>query len=65
MDSKEQSDLYFERLASELEALADAIGALRVEDRALAGRLKDFAGRIRTDSGLPQAAPVIAFGKTG
>lgn len=53
LESKQEADVYFERLASELEVLADSMQALREEDRELAERLRDFARQIRVDSGLP------------
>ena len=50
--TKEAADIYFEQLASELDAVADAVQRLRKTDKRLAGRLKDLAYKIRVDSGL-------------
>jgi hypothetical protein len=50
--SKEESDLYFERVADQLEAIAQAVRALKVSDREPAARLATFADQIRADSGL-------------
>lgn len=59
LDYRLPSDAYFERLASELEILAEAIHELREEDRELALRLKAFAEQIRADSGLPSAGSAL------
>lgn len=56
LQSKVEADLHFERIAAELEAIADVMQTLQAEDRGLAVRLKAFAHRIRIDSGLEAAA---------
>jgi hypothetical protein len=63
LDSKQEADVYFERLASELESLADSMQTIRAEDRELAERLKEFAQQIRIDSGLQPACEPVAMRK--
>lgn len=55
LKSKEAADIYFEHLASELEAVADAVQRFRKTDRHLAVHLKELASKIRIDSGLCDA----------
>lgn len=54
-NSTDDDDLYLERLASELEAIAQAVCLLGDPDHDLAASLMEFAHQIRVDSGL--AAP--------